>query len=194
MTRLRSQPQTDFRGAQESLAQAREQLQRAVALAEAGPAPEDVKAQVQSLLHELDQEYLNGKLLGIFDEAWLAQANTDPAEGRWAPEQCIPILTKAMEARGLRVGQTPIDEVVTAILSMPESFRAQFLVALEEWADCQSIRHGTILRRINVVSTDDSNLPETNVRYKMRFDRIVGIGFGPDGMIVDTFIKPPCFS
>ena len=186
VTRLRRQPKTDSKGAQESLAQAREQLQRAVALAEVGPSPSDIKEQVQSLLHELDQEYLDGRLLGVFDEAWLAKANTDPAQGRWAPEQCIPILTKALEARGIRVGQTPIDEVVTAIWNMPASVRAQFLVALEEWADCQSIRLGTILRRIDVVSTNDSNLPETNVRYNLRLDRIVGIGLGPDGRIVDT--------
>ncbi len=184
--RLRSQPQNDSKGNQETLVQAREKLRNAVALIETGHFPSDVEAQVRSLLAELDQEHLNRDLMRVFDEAWIAQASTDPAQGRWAPEVCIPILTKALESRGLQAGQTSTDEAVAAIRSMPESIRAHLLVALEEWAASQSARHGTILRKIDLESSNDSIPTENKVRYQMRFDQIVGIGLGPEGQIEET--------
>ena len=103
---LRNQASTQPQESQALLSQAREQMQRAVALSEAGQSTPEMATQVRRLLEELDQEHQDAKFERILDEAWIARANTDAQNQRWAPEQCIPILSKALETRGVRVGQS----------------------------------------------------------------------------------------
>jgi serine/threonine protein kinase/tetratricopeptide (TPR) repeat protein len=184
VTLLRGQTRMDLTATREILAQARNKLQRAVALAETELIPPEVQVEVMQQVHELELESANMELLNVFDEAWMAIASTDPALGRWAPEACVPILSRALEARGLKVGQTPADEAVAAILKMPETIRSPMLVALEEWADSRSSQLGTVLKQVDHASTTVSFAATKFVRLSP-LDKVVGFGTGPDGPIAE---------
>jgi serine/threonine protein kinase/PIN domain nuclease of toxin-antitoxin system len=131
-TRLRGQVAAGALGDQAALAKAREQVQRAVALAENGPADPQLTAQVRGLLSELDQEERDRKLLADLDKAWSA----DPYlanDRRLANIGSIPFLRSAMTAYGLSIGKEPPEKVAAMIRAKPEPVRGELLAALEEW-------------------------------------------------------------
>ncbi|MEQ1824523.1 MAG: protein kinase [Pirellula sp.] len=162
------------------LSQAREQMQRAVALSETGPSTPEMATQVRRLLEELDHEHQEAEFARTLDEAWIAQANTDPQQERWAPEQCIPILSKALEARGVQVGQSPPEQVATAMQKMTERIRIGMLVSLEEWAVSRNLIHGVKIRLVDEENADDSTSLQAS--YKLgNLDQVVGFQDGRDG-------------
>jgi serine/threonine protein kinase/tetratricopeptide (TPR) repeat protein len=180
VARLRSRPQADLAGSRSALAQAREETQRALALAEAGPSPPGVEAQVRELLAELDQELADGEFMDILNEAWIAQAATDPRNARWAPEKCVPILTRALKSRGIEVGSASPAETAAVIRSMPKTMREGMLVSISEWARCRSVELGARIRRVV------DNEPAGPAYRLQSFDRIRGLQLGRDAPMEPT--------
>ena len=87
-TRLRGQS-AGVTGAGSVSTLARDHVQRAVALAESGPADPQLVAQVRQLADELDQEQRDRELLASLDKAWLAQLDTDVRQNRFSRDsQC----------------------------------------------------------------------------------------------------------
>ena len=177
---LRNQASTQPQESQALLSQAREQMQRAVALSEAGQSTPEMATQLRRLLVELDQEHQDAKFERTLDEAWIAQANTDPQNQRWAPEQCIPILSKALETRGVRVGQSPPEQVAVVIQKMTERVRVGMLVSLEEWTLARKLLQGTKIRLVDAENADDSTIVQASYQLS-GLDRIVGFQDGRDG-------------
>jgi hypothetical protein len=121
-------------GDQAPLSQAREQIQRAQALAEAGPADPRLVAQVRQLASELDQEQRDQQLLAALNAAWLAKVNTDIAQSRFLEQGIVPVLRDALQAYGLSVGQGSAQDAAAKIASRPQAVRDELLAALEAWA------------------------------------------------------------
>jgi serine/threonine-protein kinase len=132
---LREQAKAAVGGGAPLLAQAREQAQRASALAENGPADDQLKAQVRSLLAELDEEEKDQQLVAALDAAQLAQAVTVAGENRFAVERVVPKFREALRAYGLPVGEGEPQAVATRIQQRPARVRATLVAALDEWID-----------------------------------------------------------
>ena len=175
---LRNLAQSDAKNSQVTLEKARSELQRAVALAEAGPSSKDLKEQVRQLQHELELDFQNADLLNIFDEAWIATVNNNPDTLGLAFEKCIPILSKALETRGLLVGETSIEEAVVVINNFPESIRSHLLVALSEWAETRKKMLGVLVRPVDSETSSDSHQSEKFLQLDRNGDRTVAFGLG----------------
>src|SRR5262249_36735322 len=87
---LREQAKPAPVGGAALFAQAREHVQRALALVRSGPADPALKAQVARLQAELDGEEKDRQLVAALDAARLAQAET-LSENRFAMERAIPL-------------------------------------------------------------------------------------------------------
>src|SRR5262249_5530594 len=97
-TALREQAKAAPVGSAALFAQAREQVQRARALVESGPAEDTLKMQVNRLQSELDEEEKDRKLLAALDEARLAQAEfaaDETGQSRFASERAVPLFREA---------------------------------------------------------------------------------------------------
>jgi tetratricopeptide (TPR) repeat protein len=116
-------------------AQAREQTQRALALAENGPADGASKKQVRELAGELDEEEKDRQLLAALDEARLAQAETVAGQSRFASERAVPLFREALRAYGLPVGVGEPAAVAARIRRRPARVREALVAALDQWID-----------------------------------------------------------
>ncbi len=116
-------------------AQAREQAQRASALAETGPADDQLKAQVRALQAELDAEEKDQKLLAALDVARLAQAETPTAESLFAFERAVPLFREAVRAYGLEAGKGDPEAVAKQIRERPALVRQRLVAALDRWVE-----------------------------------------------------------
>jgi tetratricopeptide (TPR) repeat protein/tRNA A-37 threonylcarbamoyl transferase component Bud32 len=117
------------------LARAREQVQRAQALVESGPADAALKAQVAQLQAELDQEEKDRQLLAALDEARLAQAGTAAGQRRFARERAVPRFRKALQEYGLEVGEGEPGVVAARLRGRPAPVREAVSASLDEWLD-----------------------------------------------------------
>jgi serine/threonine-protein kinase len=131
-TALREQAKTATTGGAELFAQAREQASRALALVESGPADDVLKAEVQRLKAELDEQEKDRELIAALDEARLAQADT-LAENRFASERAVPKFRTAFAAYGLPAGQGEPAAVAVRIRQRPAAVREAIVAALDEW-------------------------------------------------------------
>jgi tetratricopeptide (TPR) repeat protein len=134
-TELRGQAKAAVMDGPALFARAREQAQRASALAKNGLADEHLNAKVQSLLAELDQEEKDQKLLADLDASSMAQAELVAGENRFAQEQAVPLFRKALEAYGLPAGQGEPEAVAKSIQERPVHVRETLLAALDDWID-----------------------------------------------------------
>jgi serine/threonine protein kinase len=134
-TALREQAKAANVGGAALFAQAREQTQRALALAENGPADEALKEQVRNLQAELDEEEKDRQLLAALDEAFLAQAETVAGQNRFALERAVPKFRGALRAYGLPAGEGEPAAVAARIRQRPVRVRETLLAALDEWID-----------------------------------------------------------
>ena len=128
------------------LAQAREQAQRASALAESGPADDQLKAQVRGLQANLNEEEKDHKLLADLDAARLAQAELVAGENRFAHERAVPLFRKALQAYGLPAGEGEPAAVATRIRERPARVREALLAALDDWIDLAANPSNAITR------------------------------------------------
>jgi superkiller protein 3 len=131
---LREKAKTATTGTAALFAQAREQVQRALALVENGPADDTLKAQVQRLKAELDEEEKDRVLITALDEARLAQAVTQ-SMNRFAPERAVPKFREAFAAYGLPAGQGEPSAAGERFRQRPPAVREAIVAALDEWDD-----------------------------------------------------------
>jgi serine/threonine-protein kinase len=111
-TALREQAKAAPVGGAALFAQAREQVQRALALVESGPADDTLKTQVTRLQSELDEEEKDRRLVAALDEARLAQAESAAAGTRFAHERAVLGATEPAEGwtRQFRAARDEKDE------------------------------------------------------------------------------------
>ena len=186
VARLRGQADEDGKSA---LTQAREQTQRALALAEAGPADPSLVAEVQQLAEELDQEQRERQLLAALDKAWLAQA--DMVDTFFNTRASNRLVREALEAYGIRVGTMPTEECAAIVRTSSPAVRSALLAALHEWYTLLRPLSGIV---INTRSVDGGAvikmlMPDGAPARDGRLhagDRIVGVGFGSDEPIVNA--------
>jgi serine/threonine-protein kinase len=133
-TALREKAKAATTGGAALFAQAREQVSRALALVENGPADEALKKQVRQLQGELDKEEKDRKLIAALDEARLAQAET-LSGNRFALERAVPKFREAFRAYGLPAGQGEPAAAAERIRQRPAAVREAIVAALDEWDD-----------------------------------------------------------
>jgi serine/threonine-protein kinase len=131
-TALREQAKAANVGSAVLFAQAREQLQRALALVENGPANDTLKTQVTRLQTELDEEEKDRHLLAALDEAHLKQAET-LSQNRFAVERAVPLFREAFRAYGLPVGEGDPTAIAQRIRQRPAAVREAIVAVLDEW-------------------------------------------------------------
>jgi serine/threonine-protein kinase len=133
-TALRERAKSASAGGEALFAQAREQAQRAVALAEIGPADAVLAAQVLRLQAELDEHEKDRTLVAALDAARLAHAET-LSENRFALERAVPLFREAFQAYGLPVGEGEPAAAAQRIRQRLPAVREAILSALDEWDD-----------------------------------------------------------
>jgi tetratricopeptide (TPR) repeat protein len=131
-TLLREQAKAANVGSAALFAQAREQVQRALALVENGPADDTLKTQVNRLQSDLDEEEKDRRLLAALDEARLAQAETR-SENRFASERAVPVFREAFRAYGLPAGVGEPGAAAERIRQRPAAVREAVVAAPDEW-------------------------------------------------------------
>jgi serine/threonine-protein kinase len=134
-TVLREQANGATTGGAALLARAREQSQRALALAENGPADRVLKEQARQLQADLDEGEKDRQLLVALDEARLAQAETVASKNDFAKDRAVPLFREALWAYGMPAGQGEPAAVAARIRERPAPVREGLLAALEEWID-----------------------------------------------------------
>jgi serine/threonine-protein kinase len=132
-TALREQAKAAKVGGAALLAQAREQVQRALALVENGPADAALKDQVRRLQADLDEEQKDRRLVAALDEARLAKAETADDKRRFAEERAVPKFREAFRAYGLPAGEGEAAAAAERIRQRPEAVREAIVAALDEW-------------------------------------------------------------
>jgi serine/threonine-protein kinase len=131
-TALREQGKAAPVGSAALFAQAREQVQRALALVESGPADDTLKAQVTRLHAELDEEDKDRKLLAALDEARLALA-ASLSENRFVRKRAVPVFREAFRAYGLPAGEGKPGAAAERIRQRPAAVQQAICAALDEW-------------------------------------------------------------
>ena len=158
-------------------------MQRAVALAETGPAAPQLVAQVRDLLAELDQQQRDTKLLADLDQAWPRESSNYTNQGSF--------LIEALEAYGLDIGQGTPEQTAALINTKPPAVREQLLAALQELLFMAQTPVGIALaqdsmsNRLFVNSVFHQGPAARDGRLR-KLDRLVGIGQGREGEMVDT--------
>ncbi len=178
VARLRGQVSTAELGAQTTLARAREQIQRAQALAETGEADSQLVAQVRQLASELDLEQRDGQLLAALNAAWLAEPNLD-WDRRFASEKSVSLLRDALTADGMVVGRDDPLVVASQIKRRREIVRSEIVAALYEWHSLLAPPIGVVLKKnqkpglVAYVAPESPAGRDGNLK---KGDVIVGIG------------------
>jgi tetratricopeptide (TPR) repeat protein len=132
-TALREQAKAAPDGSAALFAQAREQVQRALALVENGPADDTLKTQVTRLRIELDEEDKDRKLVAALEEARLAQAEVSTDKFGPAFERAVPLFRKAFRAYELPPGEGEPTVVAKRIRQRSAAVREAIIAALDEW-------------------------------------------------------------
>jgi serine/threonine-protein kinase len=132
-TALREQAKTAPVGSAALFAQAREQVQRAVALVKNGPADDTLKTQVTRRQTELDEEEKDRRLIAALDEAHLAGAEILASKNRFAQERAVPKFREAFRAYGLPAGEGEAKVVAERIRQRPAAVHEAIVAALDEW-------------------------------------------------------------
>jgi serine/threonine-protein kinase len=132
-TALREKAKGATTGGTTLFAQAREQVQRALALVKRGPADAVLRAQVRQLQAELDEEEKDRALVTALDEAALAQAETLAGQNRFTPERAVPKFREAFAAYGMPAGEGDPAAAAERIRNRPPAVREAIFAALEEW-------------------------------------------------------------
>jgi serine/threonine-protein kinase len=132
VTALREQAKAAPAGSAALFGQAREQMQRALALVESGPTEATLRDQVQLLQGELDEEEKDRRLLADLEAAWLAQAEFLAGQGSVAQERAVPLFRAAFRGYGLPVGEGE-PRVAAARIRQRPAVREALVAALDEW-------------------------------------------------------------
>ncbi|MHB8974464.1 MAG: tetratricopeptide repeat protein, partial [Pirellulaceae bacterium] len=193
---LRSRASTAEGSDEADLTAAREKLQLAVGLAESGPIDPTLVAQVRTLEQELDNEVAeraqdrrDDELLVALKEAWLLQANLNVRESRFAKEDSVPLLRKALQDYGITVVESRPDDAAAVIASRPQEMQQHIVAALEELRELARPIIGITLQTANAATVITGIAPDGPAARDGRLregDTLVGIGEGREGEIVST--------
>jgi serine/threonine protein kinase/Flp pilus assembly protein TadD len=183
VAQLRGQVRTAALGDQETFTQAREQVQRALALAKSGPADPALVAQVQQFSDELDQEQRDRQFLAALERAWLTPQFDDQELMPFRKEKDRRLLLKeALEAYGIQMdvdgkgrGVELVSQVTSLINSKPKVIRDALLDALYEWL--------AMGRWVGAIYFDGSNQKPREHRPPTQ---VVQLGRGPDALVTDA--------
>jgi serine/threonine-protein kinase len=113
--------------------QARQEAERAEALAESGPADAALAAQVRGLRAELDAEEKDRQLLAALDAARLAQVQSNDRGPGFAWGRAVPLFREAFRAYGMPAVETDPGEAAARLGRRPAEVRETALAALDEW-------------------------------------------------------------
>jgi serine/threonine-protein kinase len=130
-TALREQARAATAGRAALFAQAREQAQRALALAESGPADAALLARVR----ELQEEEKDDTLLAALDAAHLAQAQTMAGQGGFNGWRGVQLIVEALRDYGLLGGEGEPEAAAQRIRQRPAAVRAAIVDAVDEWIE-----------------------------------------------------------
>jgi tetratricopeptide (TPR) repeat protein len=130
---LREQAKSSPTGSAAIYAQARGQIERALALVESGPAEDQLLVKVREVKAELDEEEQDYRLVQALDEARLAQAESAEGENRFAQERAIPLFREALAGYGLAPGEVDVQAAAKRIMSRPPAVQNVVLAVLDEW-------------------------------------------------------------
>ena len=186
VARLRGQFQAAGQDDQPTVSRAREQAQRALALAEAGPADPQLLAQVQQLNEELDQEQRDRQLLAALDRAWLAQAQTEASQSRFLAEAVVPQLEEALLRYGITVGKDDPRQTASLVASKPSEIRTALVAAFDEWRQSLLPPLGVLLSETSGGNVIVASVVKRAADDIQQGDRLVGVGQGEDHQIVDV--------
>ena len=178
VARLRGQVSTAELGAQITLARAREQIQRAQALAETGEVDSQLVSQVRQLASELDLEQRDGQLMEALNAAWLAGPSVD-RDRRFANEKSVPLLRDALTADGMVIGRDDPLVVASQIKSRREIVSSEIVAAMYEWHSLLAPPIGVLLRedqKPGLVAYVAPESPAGRDGNLKKGDVIVGIG------------------
>ncbi len=129
VTALREQARAATLGDAVLFAQAREHLQRALALVENGPADAALAAQVRQLQMDLDDEEKDRQLVAALEKATLAQAE------HFFQQRAVPVFRETFRAYGLPVAEMEPAAAAERIRQRPALVREVIFAALDEWDD-----------------------------------------------------------
>src|SRR5262249_40510157 len=139
-TALREKAKAATTGGAALFAQACEQVSRALALIDNGPADAALAAQVKRLQAELDEEDKDRQLIAALDEARLKQAET-LSDNRFASERAVPLFREAFRAYGMPPGEGEPTAIAERIRRRPAALQEAIVAALDEWDDLADNRN-----------------------------------------------------
>ncbi len=187
VARLRGEFSTDKQDGDSALTQAREQAQRALALAETGQADQALVAQVRELAAQLDREQRERQLLAALDKAWLAKANM--VDIWFNQHACLPLLQEALKAYGVESENTPPAECAAVIKASTPLVQAELVSALYEWhaltAPLKGITSRRVAGKLVVASVLPNSVAARDGRVKAG-DQLVGVSTNNDAPLVET--------
>jgi serine/threonine-protein kinase len=114
-------------------AEARPQVQRALALAASGDCDPGLADQVRQLAATLEEEDKDRRLLAALEQARLAQAEADMERSDFRWERAVPLYREALRAYGMPAGVGHPEAVAARIRQRP-AVREALAAALDEWA------------------------------------------------------------
>jgi serine/threonine-protein kinase len=158
-------------------AQAREQVQRALALVQTGPADAVLTARAQQLQQAFDEEEKNRQFLASLDAARLTGAETLVGENRFARERAIPRYRDAFRVFGMEIGLGEPGAFAAQLSRLPPAVREAAFTALVDWFDVVSLRdyqvnepHPDWLRAVATALADEG-LPQQLRDAYLKIDR-----------------------
>ena len=196
VARLRESRSVAARGDGVIVNAAREQLQRAVGLAEGGPIDPQLMAQVRALEQELNneqavlaQERRDRDFLKTLESAWLLQANVDVRESRFSNEESVSVLRKALQDYGIRMLDSRPADVAAMVTSRRPEVQQHLLAAMEELRGLARPIIGVQWRTVDGKIITVGIVPDSPAARDGRLregDELVGVGEGLEGEIVST--------
>ena len=113
--------------------EAREQAQRAKALAESGAVDPALTEKVRQLIEMLGDEERDRQLLAALNAARLVQAEPELLTNRFALERAAPLLRDALSTYGLAVGAGAPQAAAAKIRARPDVIRDAIITAMDDW-------------------------------------------------------------
>jgi serine/threonine-protein kinase len=118
--------------ASQARAQARGQVQRALALLEHTPDA-DAHERASAMLAEMDAQERDRRLLDRLEAARLAATDIDLDRGRFAQEHAIPLYREALTEYGWSVGKDDVKRLAGELAGRPREVREAVVAALDDW-------------------------------------------------------------
>jgi eukaryotic-like serine/threonine-protein kinase len=132
---LREQAKAAPAGSLPLFAQARGQLERAMALVESGPTDRALLTQVRELKTELDDEEQDYQLVRALEEARLAQARVRANLNLFDRAGAIPLFRQALADYGMVPGVGDVQAAAERIRGRPQAVRDAILASLDDWLE-----------------------------------------------------------